>query len=105
MERDMAPGTRPDQLTGLASNAGHGDQGGKPGPFGLKMIFNYPERGGALPYRDTELWFWAEQLTTMSASASRAVCASGRRSRPCRLPRRCSAAACSASRTAATCWG
>jgi hypothetical protein len=72
MERTIVLGTRWERPAVLASNAGHGDQGGKPSPFGLKMILNSAERGGVLPHRDTELPSWAGRLTSMSAFAFRA---------------------------------
>src|ERR1700730_10929119 len=49
-------------------SAGHGPRGGQPGPFGPKMILNYPERAGVLPYRDTESQFRRDDLTTASPS-------------------------------------
>jgi hypothetical protein len=51
-----------------ASGAGHGGRGGHHDPFGPKMIFNYPERTGVLPYRDTESQFPRDHLTIASPS-------------------------------------
>jgi hypothetical protein len=42
MERNMVRGTAWDRPAVLASDAGRRAQGGKPDPFGLKMIFNLP---------------------------------------------------------------
>ena len=50
------------------SGAGHGGRGGHHSPFGPKMIFNYPERTGVLPYRDTESQFPPDHLTIASPS-------------------------------------
>jgi len=50
------------------SSAGHGQRGGHRGSFGPKMIFNYPERAGVLPYRDTESQFPRDHLTMASPS-------------------------------------
>ena len=54
----VRPGTR------LVTGTG----GGKPDPFGPKMFFNYPERCGLLPYRDTESRFRRDHLTIASPS-------------------------------------
>jgi len=50
------------------SSAGHVCWGGYHDPFGPKMIFNYPERAGVLPYRDTESQFPRDHLTMASPS-------------------------------------
>src|SRR4029077_17555481 len=49
-------------------SADHGRRGGQPGPFGPKMIFNYPERAWLLPYRDTKSQFRRDHLTGVSPS-------------------------------------
>jgi hypothetical protein len=56
------------RLKRLTSGAGHGGRGGHHDPFGPKMIFNYPERTGVLPYRDTESQFPLDHLTIASPS-------------------------------------
>src|SRR2546429_287323 len=64
MERIMVLDGRQAHRQQRRSRAG----GGHCGPFGPKMVFNYPERAGVLPYRDTESQLRRVDLTNASPS-------------------------------------
>ena len=53
---------------GTSGNARGWAEAGEPDPFGPKKIFNYSERTGVLPHRDTVLCSPGDHLTFVSPS-------------------------------------